>query len=192
MTTRLQLRDRIRSELGDTVTTYLWTDVQLNEWINGAVAEWARVLPPQRLATVATVSGTRTYTLTNRHQGIIAVYYGLSTDPPRLNETLWSTLNNGGVQQLILSYDPGVSQLTINYLGFYALPTLDSEVLEVGQSGEQALIYWVCWHALNWLAAQREKRGVKGGTAEKDYLQLYREQRRLFAGSPRTGSLQFL
>ena len=178
MTTRSALRDRIRSELGDTVVTYLWSDAQLNEWINAALEDWSQVVPPVVTTAQTTIAGTKTYTLANRHQGIMAVFANAVAPGNMVYDALWTVVNIGSVQNIEFVFDPGGTTYYIRYLGFYTALSTDGSVLDCSVSSEQALIYWVCWHASNWLGAQREKRGVKPATAERDYQKLYNAERK--------------
>src|SRR5439155_14826525 len=45
MTTRAEIRGRIRDELNDNGSVKLWTDALLNRWIGEATKEWSRVVP---------------------------------------------------------------------------------------------------------------------------------------------------
>ena len=60
--------------------------------------------------------------------------------------------------------------VVINYLGYYGVPTNDSDVLEVMATDVAALVAFICGRAYRWLDEQRPKRGVfadggKGSTA---------------------------
>jgi hypothetical protein len=184
MTSRAELRDRVRVELGDTVATYLWSDATLNEWIGAAIEEWSRLAPPQRSLTLTTVSGTLIYTLAVAHQGILSVT-AAGRDVP-LDESLWGEQSDGTVQRLALEFDPGAASYTLEYLGWYALPAADASVLEVAGNAERALVFRVCSRALGWLESQRGKtRGQSSPSGAAHYEKLFREQRRLFAAKGR-------
>ena len=43
MTTRAELRTRIRTELNDAGGTPLWTDAALNQWIDEAIRDYAEI-----------------------------------------------------------------------------------------------------------------------------------------------------
>ncbi|NWJ48706.1 MAG: hypothetical protein HXX08_22835 [Chloroflexi bacterium] len=184
MTSKAELRERVRVELGDTVATYLWSDAALNEWIGAAIEEWSRLAPPQRSQTLTTVAGTLVYTLAVAHQGLLSVR--AAGRDVALDERLWREQSDGTVQRLAFEFDPGSVSYTLEYLGWYALPTADASVLEVAGSAERALVFRVCQRALSWLESQRGKtRGQPSPTGSAHYEKLFREQRGLFAAKGR-------
>ena len=136
MATRAQVRDRVRAELGDTAAPYVWSEALLNEWLKTAIRDWSRISHPQRSATIATVAGTRRYTLSAPHQGLLAVRLGGVALP----EWFWVAVNDGNSQQVSLSFDPGAGSLEVDYLGFFALPAADGDALEVETVAETALV----------------------------------------------------
>ena len=63
MATRAEMRSRCRTELGDTVAPYLWSDAQLNEYIGEAVREMTFIRPLAASVVVAMVANQRGYVL---------------------------------------------------------------------------------------------------------------------------------
>ncbi len=187
MTTLGQMRAKVRSELGDSVVPYAWSDGQLNEWLNQGLGDLAVYVPPERSFLQSTVAGTKDYALPLAAQLVAEVRLGGRTlDPAR-----WRVAFNGTTQTLKLLDDPGVgsSNLQVFYLGFYASLVSDSDVLDLEGAVEPGLVSFVCWKACVWLGGQREKRGVGPGTAAAEYRAVYLEQRGLHGRRARSSNL---
>ena len=70
------LRAQCRDLLGDlTGGAYIFTDVQLDDWINRAINDLSIHFPRYMVYTVGTTLGTHTYDLEVYHKGIASVEY---------------------------------------------------------------------------------------------------------------------
>ena len=63
MTTRSDLRRLIRRRLGDNASPTQWSDLQINQWINDAIAEYSIHFPRKLDAAIPCIDGQRGYDL---------------------------------------------------------------------------------------------------------------------------------
>ena len=63
MTTRSDIRGRIRDELNDNGSVKLWTDALLNRWIGEATKEWSRLVPRDGTWQTTSTANTPSYAL---------------------------------------------------------------------------------------------------------------------------------
>lgn len=209
MTTRLDIINRVRLELGDGVAPYVWADALLQEYVREAVREWSLVRPARRQVSLVGTVGQRDFSLGAEvvPNGVVSVEWPAgvlvpvgATQPesPRWSwelgagpsqiwfyEQAFELVENGTGSVVRLRYGlppEGVGQaVVVTYLGYYAAPQQDGDILEVAQADEVALVWFVCGRAYRWLDEQRSKRGVavmgggsaKGGLAASDYEQRY-------------------
>jgi hypothetical protein len=61
--TRGQLRDLCRRRLGDLATPYRWSDLQINQWINDAIADYSMHFLLMQQDTFITVNGQNRYVI---------------------------------------------------------------------------------------------------------------------------------
>ena len=85
--TRQQIRALCRRRLGDLDVPYHWSDLQVNQWINDAIADYSLHFPLISQLSLATVAGQNHYPLTGIRR-ILGVEYPLSAAGPALENPL--------------------------------------------------------------------------------------------------------
>ena len=65
MTTRKQLNDLCRRRLGDQFAPTVFSDLQINQWINDAIADYSTCFPRQLETRIPTLAGQREYSLSS-------------------------------------------------------------------------------------------------------------------------------
>lgn len=60
---RIDLRRLCRRRLGDLTTPYKWSDEQLNQWINNAIADYSLHFPRVQTQTISCSDDIRTFDL---------------------------------------------------------------------------------------------------------------------------------
>src|SRR5690348_6201369 len=142
MTTRADIRTRVRDDLNDNGSTKLWADALLNRWIGEAIKEWSRVVPRDRAWQTTSAANTPSYTLPSdvlevvrveHPAGIFRVRGGLHdgdvgpsvdlnswprTGPLDLSWEQW-----GGQVFLIPAPSTSGETLEVRYKGAYSLPS---------------------------------------------------------------------
>src|SRR5690349_11462559 len=73
MTTRAELRARIRSELNDAGGTPLWSDAALNQWLDEAIREYGEQLPREVSLSLTSVGGQAEYALPSDTDRVLRV-----------------------------------------------------------------------------------------------------------------------
>ena len=171
MTTLLQLRTAARIELAEP-TVSIWTDAQLNQWLNDALLDYAKYNIPEKSQTFVSVALTKTYTLATQVQRIYEVQNnGVVIDPARYSLT-WA----GNVQKVTLTYDPGAGvTYTVVGAGFYTSLVADTDVTDLETQSERPVMYFACWQALRWLNTRRDIKGFGGEKTYPNFEALYRK-----------------
>lgn len=106
MATRAQMRADVRTELGDTVAAYVWSDALLNEYIEEGIRELTYLVPLGGSASVAVAANQRGYVLPGvylvervecprgtfvaRDQGGVPDYTGAADLPDSGYEQAWA------------------------------------------------------------------------------------------------------
>lgn len=83
MTTLSQLESRCRNALGDTVSPYKFSSLQLDEWINDAIRELTLHFPRRLSLALSCTAGDRTYNLPSALRSLLSVEYPAGQAPPR-------------------------------------------------------------------------------------------------------------
>src|SRR5438067_4955611 len=167
MTTRADIRTRIRDELNDNGGVKLWSDALLNRWIGEATKEWSRVVPRDRAWQTTATANTPSYALPSdvlevvrveHPPGVFRVLGGLHDGDiaPTVDLSVWP-----GVRPLALSWEqwggqlflipaPGTTgeAIEVRYKGAYSVPADDVTALDVEAADEEALVLYVCERAL--------------------------------------------
>lgn len=168
MTTRLDLRNLCRRRLGDLAAPYRWSDLQLNQWINDALAEASLAFPRQLRVQISTTSGLHTYDLPEGFQAALAVVYPEGVGAPRLLEHLASTeydfyelpgrydvLRSGSNSQLLLSDSPLSGEtIQMDYLSDHAWLDDDGDACTLADALLELVALFVRWASLQELASQ--------------------------------------
>jgi hypothetical protein len=201
MTTLLTFRTQLRTELQDPGPTFVWSDAQLNGYINDGLNQLSIDLPPLKLKTQAAVNGQRDYTLAFASdpvgpRGIHSVEYPVGFVKPQGDTSLqyfgavgaasstyfnaydqcWELIEQAGDSQILrFRYNLTDTQnMLIKYWSIYTLPTGDAAVLDVSVFDEVALKWFSCGRALAWLDEVRGKRSgqsVAGNRGSQGYYQ---------------------
>jgi hypothetical protein len=200
VTTRAELRARIRSELNDGGGVALWADGLLNQWAVEALRAFGRQVGLEKSVTLASVAGQASYALPADLLQVRRVEHpsGLYRTPapfaagdaapdgplvdalggPTLPELLYDVWAGA----LVLSPPPGTAgePIVVRYVGAYAEPSSDASVLDVAAQDEDALVLFVCGRALRWIGMDEAKRqrferqrGADPHTLRRDYDREY-------------------
>jgi hypothetical protein len=189
-------RARVRAELGDEATPYLWSDGLLDGWLGEALAEYERAVPREAAAELASVAGEGRYALPGDVLAVVRVEHpaGVERVRARAGEGGAGTYDVWG-GQLVLAPAPGQTgePIRLRYLGRRAAPRTDAEALPVAVGEEERLVLYVCARALVWISTQEGKRQAFERTRGADALALagwyearYREALRARAGATLT------
>ena len=103
MTTRLDLRNLCRRRLGDLALPYRWSDLQLNQWLNDAIADYGLYFPRALSLEIDAEAGVRAYDLPSDFQAALRVEYPAGEEPPNLLQRL--PLNDQDFWELAERYD---------------------------------------------------------------------------------------
>jgi hypothetical protein len=82
MSTRLELRVLVRRRLGDLAASYTFSDEQLNQWINDAIADYSLHFPWKKVESIDCSAGVHEYALPADFHGVLSVEYPAGDDPP--------------------------------------------------------------------------------------------------------------
>lgn len=177
MATRATLRTTIRAELNDSGGTAFWSTALLDRWIADAIRAWSRDVPRERTWSQTTTANDGTYTLPSDWMDGVRCEYPagymrtrapfaggdvtpdviVSNDPTlKPVDLLWDVWAG----ELVLSPVPTKSGETIStrYLAQYTAVSDDVTVLDVPVAEEEALVWWVCSRALEWIGMDESKR----------------------------------
>ncbi|MCL5256556.1 MAG: hypothetical protein M1319_02025 [Chloroflexi bacterium] len=176
MSTRADLRARIRQELGDeTAGAYVWSEALLNAYIASAIRRCGLDLPKESMMEISLVAGQRYYTLPDDCRQVAAVEYPegvfLRRDPVAGGDRLFA---GGGEDEdaweqyggaLWLRRTPPVNGevVKLRYLGSYLCPGDDVTTLDLPAQDEDLVVWLVCEAALSWLNKQKDKRLERRG-----------------------------
>lgn len=170
MTTRQELNLLIRRRLNDQVAPQVFTDEQIDQWINDAIEEYSRYFPRVKSAALATSANDRQYDLPADYRGIVSVEYPTGDDPPTYLERrdyrhcdFWQEdgfydvvhrSDASNADELWISQKPSAGQtITIEYLGDHDLVDDDSDTISIIDLHLEVLILHARWSALQALAS---------------------------------------
>jgi hypothetical protein len=177
MTTRADIRTRVRDELNDNGSAKVWSDGLLNRWIGEAIREWSRVVPRDRTWQTTSTANDPSYPLPSDVLEVVRVEH-----PPGMFRTRGG-LRDGDVSptadlgnwqglrpaqllweqwggEVVLVPAPGASgeAIEVRYKGAYSVPADDVTALDVASADEEALVLYGCSRALQWIATDEAKR----------------------------------
>jgi len=183
MTTRADLRTRIRDELNDNAATKLWSDALLNGFVLDGLRDLGRRLPRHVQASITSVANQEAYTLAAPLAGagveIVGVEHpvGYHRTPFRFagGDVEPSTDVVPSISPDVLSYDawagtlylrPAPSDATaaivVRARVPYTEPASDATVLDVATQDEDLVMLFGCARALTWIGADEAKRQRSG------------------------------
>ena len=70
-----ELNALVRRRLGDTTAPYKWSDTQINQWINDAIADYTNVFPRTSASSIATQPDVQQYSLPSDFLSALRVEY---------------------------------------------------------------------------------------------------------------------
>ena len=182
MTTRLQLRTRVRLELGDAGGAQLWSDAQLDEWLAEAIRDYAVQAPRAAATSIASVAGQAEYELPSDCLEVVRVEHPSGFlrvfSPPAGGDVLEPLVALQGTPRVVaaqLSYEVwgsyGALTLTlapapsdasdaikVRYRAQWAEPGSDGATLATPPVDDHLLKWFVCEAALQWLGTDEAKR----------------------------------
>ena len=80
--TRYDLRSLVRRRLGDLTSPFTWSDLQLNQWLNDAIADYSLHFPRRLEASLDCSEGEQAYSLPDGCLEMLNVEYPAGNDPP--------------------------------------------------------------------------------------------------------------
>lgn len=177
MTTRADLRQRIRDELNDNATVKLWGDALLNQWVVEGLRELGRRLGLEKTTSVTSVANQEAYGLASDVLEIVRVEHpgGVMRAPGGVRSGDESGIdgygNGGGMRsaparyetfggQLVLVPAPAGAgeEIRVRYRGAYAEPATDAAVLDLPIGDEGLVVAYTCGRALQWIGTDEAKR----------------------------------
>lgn len=163
MTTRLDLNNLMRRRLSDTTAPVTWSNIQINQWINDAIADYAQYFSASELsATINCVADQREYSLSSLTgiRAITRVEYPAGEDPPNLLVARRNTDPRGFYggefydvlgdppQTLIIGQEPDSGEtIELDYRAEHDYLDDDSDVCTVPDGHLEILIAYVRWAA---------------------------------------------
>jgi hypothetical protein len=174
MTTRLDLRNLIRRRLGDLALPYHWSDLQLNQWLNDAIADYGLYFPRTLSLEIDAEAGVRAYELPADYQSAIRIEYPVGEETPCLLQRLsmneqdfwelagrYDILPRGDAStasELWLSDTPHDGEaIRIDYLADHASLDDDGDVTSVPDRHLELLLLFVRWASLQELASSEAR-----------------------------------
>jgi hypothetical protein len=170
MTTRQELNLLIRRRLNDQVAPQMFTDEQINQWINDAIEEYSRYFPRTKTTTQLTTANDRQYDLPADYRGIVSVEYPTGDDPPTylerrdyrhpdfwIDDGFYDVVHRsdaGNLDELWISQKPATGQtITIEYLGDHDLVDDDTDTISIKDLHLEVIVLHSRWSALQALAS---------------------------------------
>lgn len=83
---RDDIRALVRRRLGDLTAPYKWSDEQVNQWINDAIADYSIHFPLVKTLTISCSEDDRQYDLDTDFVDVLSVEYPTGEDPPEYLE----------------------------------------------------------------------------------------------------------
>jgi hypothetical protein len=174
MSTRMDLRNLCRRRLGDLAAPYHWSDLQVNQWINDAIADYGQSFPRQVTVEIATAADQQQYELPQDFQSAVSVEYPANEQPPeylrRLAHTHVEFWELGGrydvvrrgdgsaVDELWISDEPLDDEvIRVEYLADHASLDDDGDACTVPDRHLELLVLFVNWAALQELASSEAR-----------------------------------
>lgn len=194
MTTRADLRARVRAELNDAGATSLWASADLDRWLAEALRELGRDLGLEKAATLTSVAGQAGYALPGDVLALRRVEHPAGTIRIRRGQWHVASDEEGGESRqsaydawgatLTLAPAPVVTgeAIVLRYLGAYAEPSSDASVLDVPARDEDLVVWLICARAMAWIGndeAKRQRvereRGARPDESVRDFEGRYRD-----------------
>ena len=197
-TTRQDLRNLIRRRLGDTSSPYHWSDLQINQWINDALADISLHFPRTLDSTLNCSAGEHTCELPLGFLGMLSVEYPSGEDPPRYlarrsyqQAPFWeqdgyydilTRSDQTDAPELWLSAEPSDGEsIHIHYQAEHAMLDDDSDLCTLPDRYLELVVMFVRWASYQELAstesADPDPTNLALGTLELNAYRAKREYR---------------
>jgi hypothetical protein len=156
--------------LGDLTTPYKWSDEQVNQFINDAIADYSMHFPRVQTQTISCSDDTRQYDLSTYILSVISVEYPTGEDPPRYlffrektHPDFWQKDGYYCIEQekgendldvLYISQKPDDGEsIELTYNAYHAyLDDDDTDALTVPEEHLELIILYVRWATYQELA----------------------------------------
>lgn len=167
--TREELRTLVRRRLGDLRAPYKWSDIQINQWINDAVADYSIPFPRTNSSTLATQAGVQKYSLPADFLAVLRVEYpaGSHTYLRRRDcirpdfwgrEGWYDILHKGAADvqdEIILSADvDGSAAIGLVYYAAHPYPASDADDITIPEHHLELLVLFCRWKAWEMLSTE--------------------------------------
>jgi hypothetical protein len=167
--TRQSLRDLCRRRLGDLDLPYKWSDLQINQWINDAIADYSIHFPRRVELKLDCTLDTHSYELPADCHGLLSVEYPQGQDPPEYLQPadrfadgfyacddLYDFLpshDQDSPGKLWISANPTAAQdINLIYLADHDYPDDDADEITVLERHYELILLYVRWAAYQELA----------------------------------------
>jgi len=167
--TREEIRTLVRRRLGDLAAPYKWSDSQINQWINDAIADYANFFPLKSSTTLATQAGVQNYNLPTDFLAAVRVEYPAGshtylrrrdcTQPGFWGADGWYDLLHKGAadapDEMILSAKPdGMASIGLVYNATHPYPENDADESTVPEHHLELLVLFCRWKAWEMLSTE--------------------------------------
>jgi len=167
---RSDLRVLCRRRLGDLTTPYKWSDEQINQFINDAIADYSINFPRVKTQTISCSDDTREYDLATDFLDALSVEYPTGEDPPeylkfreKTHPDFWQKDGYYCIEQekgeddldvIYISEKPSTGEsIEVTYNAYYAyFDDDDTDVLTVPEEHLELIILYVRWACFQELA----------------------------------------
>jgi hypothetical protein len=198
MTTRQDIRNLCRRRLGDTASPYQWSDLQVNQWINDAIAELSMHFPRKSSGTITCSDDDRTYDLPFDFLGAVSVEYPTGEDPPEYLQrkpytgpNFWDTDgcydimrrdDQSNLPEIWITDKPSSGEnIELIYLCEHALLDDDSDTATILDRHLELIVLFVRWCCYQELATEEsadpDPTSLSLGTLELNAFRAKREYR---------------
>jgi len=137
--TRSQLRDLVRRRLGDDSVPYKWSDLQVNQWINDAIADYSVHFPRTITLKIDCTAGTHYYNLPLDIKTVISVEYPKGEDPPEFLTLSDRLLPEFFESDTLYCVEPSIDAVTAGLLWISSDP-LATEDINLIYQGDHAYL----------------------------------------------------
>ena len=167
---RSEVRTLCRSRLSDTDIPYKFSDDQLNQWINDAIADYSNYFPRRQTTVITCVAADCQYDLPEGCRAVVKVEFPTGENPPvyllRRNRDEANFVEGpyydliehnqaGYPPELLLGQTPSAGQeITVDYEAVHAWMDDDSDTCTVIDEHLEAILLYVRWATFQELASQ--------------------------------------
>jgi hypothetical protein len=174
MTTRLDLRNLCRRRLGDLTAPYHWSDLQINQWINDAIADYSLYFPRLVACELVPTPGEHSVPLPAGFRGAWRVEFPAGHQPPSLlnrasgqSPAFWENPqcydvirreDGSAADEFWLSDLPQAGdEIHLEYLASHASLDDDGDTASLPDAHLELLVLFVNWASLQELASSEAR-----------------------------------